>query len=81
MMIMVWEWITLNMLRHDFLNYFVFYDMGSNGDMLLSSSQFDLENNLLSSLLLSMSCYKFDDKLFITIRFFFSPIEIVLANY
>ena len=46
-MIMVWEWITLNMLKHDFLNYFVFYDMDSNGDILLSSYQFDVENNLL----------------------------------
>ena len=43
------------MLKHDFLNYFVFYDMDSNGDILLSSYQFDLENNLLFSLLLSKS--------------------------
>ena len=38
-MIMVWELI-IKYARHDFLNYFLFYDMGSDGDMLLSSSKF-----------------------------------------
>ena len=38
-MIMVWELI-IKYASAYFLNYFLFYDMGSNGDMFLSSPQF-----------------------------------------
>ena len=52
-----------SMIKHDFLLFFYIiyelhvYDMVSNGDMLLTSLNFDLENNLIFSLLLSMSWY------------------------
>ena len=49
-----------NMVRHDFILSFYniyelhVYDMGSNIDMLLPSLNFDLEVNLIFSLLLRM---------------------------
>ena len=53
----------LIMVRLDFIFFSFFYniyelhvyDMGSNSDMLLPSLNFDLEINLIFSLLLSMS--------------------------
>ena len=52
--------IWLNMIFYYFfyiIDELFVYDMSSNGDILLSSLNFDLENNLIFCLLLSMSWY------------------------